>query len=251
MLDGVESLLQRLGGPGKIALRYQGIRLVVADEGAPLGAGAVPGPRGAIRQLVRVLGQLDAPGEVPTVDPEPAQRVEEPGNVGVVADLLGQGQALVESGQRRVIVPRLARGEPVGPEAPEQRQDQAMLPRDPGPVAVQLHALPVLALPALAMPEQIERERLAAWIPRGPRDLEGAQEIGPGGVEPPADRLHVPPNEEAAAQGCRRPAPARAPGARGPPHRGAAAPPAAAFPRASPAGGSVARVASALQCTED
>src|SRR3990170_706597 len=178
MLDGVESLLQRLGGPGKIALRYQGIRLVVADEGAPLGAGAVPGPRGAIRQLVRVLGQLDAPGEVPTVDPEPAQRVEEPWDVGIVADLLGQGQSLLESGQRRVVVARLARGDSADPKAPVQREDQAMLPSDPDSVAAQLHALPVLALPALVKPEQMECHRLAALIPRGPSDLQGAQEIG-------------------------------------------------------------------------
>ena len=45
MLDDVKRFVERLSGGGEIAPGHEGIRLVVADEGAPLRPRAVPGAR--------------------------------------------------------------------------------------------------------------------------------------------------------------------------------------------------------------
>src|SRR2546427_1028167 len=89
MLDDVVGFFQGLAGAREIALHHERIRLVVADIGAPFGAGPVTGAGGACRNLIRLLGQLDASGEVSAVDVEPSEGVEEAGNEGIIADLLG------------------------------------------------------------------------------------------------------------------------------------------------------------------
>src|SRR5207245_11748552 len=89
MLDDVVGFFQRLAGAREIALPHARIRLVVADIGAPFGAGPVTGAGRPRRNLIRLLGQLDASGEVSAVDVEPSEGVEEAGNEGIIADLLG------------------------------------------------------------------------------------------------------------------------------------------------------------------
>src|SRR5439155_19116742 len=122
------------------------------------GDGGSPG-RGGVAARARdgetALGELGASGEVLTVDVDPAQRVQCAREIRLVAALLGQRDGLTEYTQRALVVAEARAGDAFGPQAPGQRNDQAMLSRDAR--ALGRH-VPTLGIASEPVPERADQK---------------------------------------------------------------------------------------------
>jgi hypothetical protein len=159
-----------------------------ARRSAPL---AVAGARRGHRSRVRALRELDAAREVAALDAEPAERVEEAWDEGVVADLLAQGQALAQRLEGRVVAAELAQRERLVPQAAQQRHDEAVLAREPDTLAARGQSFVVPALPAVVQGVEVQNQCLAADVAMGPGDAERPPDVLVGAIEVAADRADV------------------------------------------------------------
>ena len=85
--------------------------------------------------------------EVTAVNVEPSDRVQKARDPGFVVNPLGERQGFVECRQRGVVSAGFVTGYALNPEAPEQRGDQPVLPRETHALLGQREALAVPAIP--------------------------------------------------------------------------------------------------------
>src|SRR6185503_1065581 len=144
----------------QVAAGHERVRLIVADEGAPLRPGSVAGARGLRRHLVRTLGQYDAGGEVTAVDADEPEGIEIARNVRVVAELLGQPEPLFKRADGPIVVPHLVTGQRAIPETAKERDGHPMLTGEPDAFLTQRQALSILSHPAPFQRQEVQGERL-------------------------------------------------------------------------------------------